>query len=111
VVRILKDVVPPLVGATIGAALGPYIVRWQKQRADLQPPASVVTMWALESHMTEEQQKIRVIQRGSNAIADIKAIRKVSPQLGLAGAKYIVDHTPQVVCVALHAGRSPGDET
>jgi ribosomal protein L7/L12 len=95
----VKDVVPILIGAICGPLIYKLLPK-RKAKPEL-PPAPVVAMWALAGQMTEGQQKITVIQRGSKIIADIKAIRKVCPDLGLVGAKYIVDHVPQVVCAGL----------
>ena len=100
---LFKDIPTVVVGAVCGGLGGVVAGRlYQRSKAneELAPPP-VVAMWALENRMTEGQRKVIVTQRGSNAILDIKVIRKVCPQLGLRGAKYVVDHAPQLVCAAL----------
>ena len=97
----LREIVPIMVGAACGASAFTWLRQRKSYAKPELPPPSVVAMWALEGRMTQGQQKIRLIQRGSKIILDIKAIRKVCPQLGLVGAKYLVDHAPQVVCAGL----------
>jgi ribosomal protein L7/L12 len=94
--RFLDVVLRSVVGALVGTWL---VNRFTKRRAE--PPSLVLEIQELAGRMPEGQLKVAVTRRGSNAIEDIKAIRKAFPRLGLRAAKYIVDHPPQVVCAAL----------